>query len=127
VMNSRRFHGRKCIRSLTGQSACQEYRIAADQSAGMEGEPQGSPRPRVRPVLWERRWESWPCLWFCYSRSVTNRRASAGARLRRGSHKRVSTLAPTQAGAPSAAFLAVGGGVLPPLMDCRTGARSSRW
>jgi len=39
----------------------------------MEGEPEAL--GRVRPVG---TLESWSCLWFCYSRSVTNRRASAG-------------------------------------------------
>jgi len=36
----------------------------------MEGEPQGSPRKRPAG-LGESSCESWPCLWFCYSRSVT--------------------------------------------------------
>jgi hypothetical protein len=34
------------FRSLSGQSASEEYRIAADQSAGTEGKPEGSPRTR---------------------------------------------------------------------------------
>ena len=42
----------------------------ADRSAGMEGEPQGS--PRMRPPGVGADWESWLCLWSCYSRSVTS-------------------------------------------------------
>src|SRR5262245_26140685 len=33
VMTLRRFHSRKCIRSLTGQIAWEGYQIAADRSA----------------------------------------------------------------------------------------------